>query len=43
MQLDRKRILMTGTAHGIGFAITCVCLAEGVEVFAVGQDGGARS
>ncbi len=43
MRLDRKRIHMTGKARVIGSAITRVCLAEGADVFAIGQDGGARS
>ena len=43
MRLDRNRILMTGKARVVGSAITRVCLAEGGEVFAIGQDGGARS
>ena len=43
MQLNRKRILVVCETCGIGFAITRVCLAEGTEVFAIGQDGGART
>ena len=43
MQLEGRRILVTGAARGIGLAITRACLAEGAEVFATDMDGDVLS
>ena len=38
MQLKDKKILVTGAARGIGFAVVKACLAEGAHVFATDID-----
>ena len=43
MRLNGHRILITGAAQGIGFAVTRSCLAEGAHVLATDLDSDALS